>query len=82
MTKTFTPNDVIRYIYQETSEEENQEIEQAFLCDTELLGIYKDYNSIIKQLDAVVKYPSERSTENILKYSRSLNFDSVDRYFE
>ena len=33
MTKTFTRNDLIRYIYQETTKKKKQEIEQELLLD-------------------------------------------------
>lgn len=36
MTRTFTQNDLIRYIYDETSQEESIEIQQAVLCDGRL----------------------------------------------
>ena len=76
MTKTFTQDDVIRYIYQETSEKENGEIEKAMLCDAQLQEMYKDFVSIKKDLNKSQKQPSEQVINNILNYSKSLNLPS------
>ena len=35
MIKTTTQHDVLRYVYNETSKEENPEIEQQIICDDE-----------------------------------------------
>ena len=40
MIQTFTQNDVIRYVYEETSEEENLLIQDALVHDTEMLEFY------------------------------------------
>ena len=37
MTKTFTPNDVLRYLYKETDAVESAELEQALVVRGELL---------------------------------------------
>ena len=36
MTQTFTQDDLIRYIYHETTEKETREIDRALICDSEL----------------------------------------------
>ena len=46
MIRTFTQDDVIRYVYHETSEEESQEIEKAMLCDAELQTMYKEISGV------------------------------------
>lgn len=71
MTKTFTPNDVLRYLYKETSSVENVEIEEALLVSSELLDQYVQLTSIKEQLDKVRKSPSDRTIEAILEYSKS-----------
>ena len=73
MTKTFTQDDVIRYLYQETSERENKEIEKELLCNAELQDIYKQLKGIVKNLDGTLMKPSEKVFENIMNYSKSLN---------
>ncbi|MCG8321232.1 MAG: hypothetical protein MI921_17145 [Cytophagales bacterium] len=77
MIKTFTPNDVIRYLYNETSEEENKAIAQALIIDAELLEIYMQLKQSAEKLDEIEKNPSENVINNILNYSKSKDLDSV-----
>ncbi|MDQ3395622.1 MAG: hypothetical protein M3512_16145 [Bacteroidota bacterium] len=72
MTITFTPDDLVRYLYKETSEKENKEISQALLFDAELLEMFKQLTSIKRELNYIVKTPSDRVVNNILQYSKSL----------
>ncbi len=76
MTKTFTQDDVVRYIYEETSEQENKEIEQALICDAKLQEVYKELNAVKKQLDHSLKQPSDSTVQSIMNYSKSLNLSS------
>ncbi len=76
MTKTFTQNDVIRYVYEETSERETKEIEKALLCDAKLEEMYKEIVSMKADLNKATKSPSDRVISNILNYSKSLNLPS------
>lgn len=76
MIRTFTLDDLIRYVYLETSEEENKEIENAMLFDTELETRYKDICGVKMRLDDIQEYPSRKATQNILNYSKSLNLHS------
>jgi len=73
MTKTFTQDDVIRYLYDETSDEEKKAIEQALVCDSQLLDRFQELSSVVRQFDAAKVQPSEKTVENILNYSKSLN---------
>ena len=72
MTKTFTQNDLIRFLYHETSEEETKEINRALLCDGELQTQYKDLNASKAMLDDVRLQPSANTVLNILSYARGL----------
>jgi len=76
MTKTFTQDDVIRYIYDETSETEKAEIEQALICDAHLQEMYKELNAVKRQLDHSLKQPSDSIIQSIMNYSKSLNLSS------
>lgn len=73
MIKTFTQDDVIRYVYEETSGSEREEIMQAIICDSELQNLYKEIVAVKTQLDESMKTPSDKVTQNILNYSKSLN---------
>lgn len=73
MTKTFTPNDVLRYLYRETNPVENTELEEAMILQSDLLDQYVQLTGIKEQLDQVRKSPSERTIQAILEYSNSNN---------
>ncbi len=79
MTKTFTQDELIRYIYRETSDQENNEIENALICDDVILEMYKKLKNTIKQLDKIEKSPSGQIIDKILDYSKSVNLNSVTR---
>lgn len=76
MIKTFTPDDLVRYLYKETSEKENREISQALLCDAKLLDMFKQLATMKRKLNFAVKNPSERVVNDILQYSRSFQLHS------
>ncbi len=67
MTKTFTQNDLIRYIYDETSPEESNEIQQAVLCD----GILNEELKSLIGTKAMLDELLETGTSSSLKSSRS-----------
>jgi hypothetical protein len=73
MTKTFTPDDILRYLYKETSKEENQQLEEALLCDADLLDTYLSMASTMALLDGVSGTPSKRTIDGILEYSQSID---------
>ena len=77
MTKTFTRNDLIRYIYQETTEREKQKIEQEFLLDNKLFEEYKNLAEVSMDLDRVDLSPSEKTIKKILNFSKSINLHSA-----
>jgi hypothetical protein len=72
MIKTFTQNDLIRFLYHETSEKETKEINKALLCDSELQAQYKELNAVRHELDSARLEPSAASVQNILHYARSM----------
>jgi hypothetical protein len=67
MTKTFTQNDLIRYIYDETSNAESSEIQQALLCNGSLQEEYKSLSGVISMLDELL----ETSPSSSVQSSRS-----------
>lgn len=71
MIKTFTQDDVVRYIYEETSEKENAEMISAMLFDDELADTYASLKDILLSLDLATKEPSDKSIEAIISYSKS-----------
>ena len=71
MTKIFTQNDVLRYIYNETSEDENIEIEKALLIQVPLRDFYSDMIEVKLQLDKLEVVAPQRVVNKILEYSKS-----------
>jgi hypothetical protein len=73
MTQTFTStqNDVVRYLYNETSNQENTLVEEALLFDKELLNFYLDCSDLKSGLDKIQLSPSDRAIERILSYSKN-----------
>jgi hypothetical protein len=71
MIKTFTQDDLIRYLYHETTEKEEQEINKALLTDTELRAMYTSMLAIKKEMDASHVEPSAKTVLNILSNSKS-----------
>lgn len=72
MIKTFTQNDLIRYIYHETTETEEREINKALICDSELQMQYKELVATKLKLDESSLEPSAGVVSNILHYARGL----------
>ena len=73
MIKTFTPNDVVRYLYKETSQTENREFEKAMICRSDLLDDYVQLETITTLMDKIQKSPSARVLQGIMDYSNSIN---------
>ena len=71
MIQTFTQHDVIRYVYQETTEIEDLLIQDGFVHDSEMLEFYLDTLDVKAGLDKSYCQPSERSIDNILTYSKN-----------
>jgi anti-sigma factor RsiW len=71
MIKIFTQTDLIRYLYQETTEEEKKEIEKALQRDPELKTLFTELSAVRKELECAQLEPSEATVRNILDYSRN-----------
>jgi len=78
MIKTFTQDDLVRYMYKETTAEENAEIELAMLFDEKLSEEFTELQSVVESLDYAQKSPSDRMIDAILSYSKSYHLHSVD----
>jgi hypothetical protein len=62
---------LIRYLYQETTEEEKKEIETALLRDSELQRSYNELVSLVNEINDAALEPSSRTVLNIMSYSRN-----------
>jgi peptidyl-tRNA hydrolase len=72
MTQTFTTqlNDVVRYVYNETSKKENAIIEESLARDVHLLDFYLDSLNIKAEMENIIMIPSDLSISKILAFSR------------
>jgi hypothetical protein len=80
MTKPFTPNDLIRYIYQEMSEGENEKLVQALRVDGSLMQEYLEMLSTIEQLDDLILEPSEKVVKSILRKAHSTGLEKIKSF--
>ena len=69
MKQTFTQNDLLRYIYKETSMTETYEIRRALAEDALLRNEYDSLLEGYKMLPKVKFQPSRTAIQNILDYS-------------
>jgi len=79
MIKLFTQNDLIKFLYHETSVEETKEINKALMCDAELQAMYNELKTTMSELDRDQTEPSSSAVLNILAYSRSFEAKSASK---
>jgi hypothetical protein len=77
MTKTFTQNDIIRYLYNETNQKETQSLREQLLIDEELREHYAALSQIVHNVAGIHLEPSQSSLAKVLDYSKNLNLHSV-----
>jgi len=73
MTKTFTYDDVVRYLYSETTEDENYSIVEALALDDDLMNFYLDSLEIKNQMNKIVRNPTEQTIGKVLNYSQQFS---------
>lgn len=77
MIKLFTPNDLIRYIYQEMTEFEQEKLVQALHQDESLMQEYVEMLSTLEQLDQIKLQPSEKVVTAIKSRAKSTGLERV-----
>lgn len=77
MTKPFTPNDLVRYIYQEMPEVEQELLVQALHSDDSLMQEYIEMLSTIEQMDQIQLQPSEKVVQAIKSRAQSTGLERV-----
>ena len=80
MTKPFTPNDLLRYIYQEMNEGEHEKLVQALREDGSLMQDYLEMLSTIDQLDELMLEPSDKVVKGILKKAKSTGLEKINSF--
>ncbi len=77
MIKSFTPNDLVRYIYQEMPEVEQELLMQALHSDQALMQEYVEMLSTIEQLNQIRPEPSEKVVIAIKLLAHSTGLQKV-----
>lgn len=77
MIKPFTPNELIRYIYQEMTEVEQELLVQALHSDDSLMQEYVEMLSTIEQMDQIQLQPSEKVVQAIKLRAQSTGLERV-----
>ncbi len=77
MTKTITEDDVLRYLYKETSHEENLAIEKQLIVNSSLMDFYNQTKDTISKVSELQLEPSFNFQNRIMAYSGSLKFESI-----
>jgi hypothetical protein len=71
MTEIFTQNDVLRFIYNDLSIDEKQQVSNAILLDMSLMDFYQKTLEAKSYMECSTKEPSEHTVLNILNYSKT-----------
>lgn len=71
MKQTFTTNQLIRFMYKETSASETFAIKKALSSSIELMEEFKLLQSAHQQLPKVKFNPKRSTLQKILRYSKS-----------
>ena len=71
MTKTFTQDDVVRYVYEETSPEENLLIEDAMMSEPELMTFFLEALELRALMNKIERQPRVSTVQAILAYSQN-----------
>jgi RecB family exonuclease len=77
MIKTFTPDDLLRYLYEDTSVEESKEIEIALLTDERLQEEWEQLQNDFELLDNLLLEPSGAVTDRIMHWAGAMNMAAL-----
>lgn len=70
-TCTSIQNEIIRYVYQETTSSENQVIEEQIAGDMDSLDFYLDCLAMKEEMEKIHLIPKDVTLERIFSYSRN-----------
>lgn len=71
MIKTFTKNDLLRYLYDELPNQEREEMMHAQLTDSEVEHDTEELEDVKQLLDGFRMKAPQEAVDKILAYSRS-----------
>jgi anti-sigma factor RsiW len=73
MHKTFTQEDLVRFLYGEMNAEERMEMREAFQEDADLKAEFLALKETKESLDTARLSPSEMSVQNVMAYAKALS---------
>ncbi len=73
MKKIYTQEDLLKYIYKETTHQENKSIELALIFDDTLESQYRKLLEGVNVLNQISERPSEESIDTILQFAKETN---------
>ncbi len=71
MIKTFTQDDVVRYVYEETSPEESLLIEDALMSEPDLMTFFLEALELRALMNKIERQPRPNTVQAILNYSKN-----------
>ena len=73
MTKTFTQNDAIRYVYGDLTTSEKSDFEDAMMLNPALRNDVNELMLLQNDLDRAAIKPSQKIIDDIMNYAKSFN---------
>ena len=70
MQRSITKNQLLQFIYSESSETDTIRIKEALHVDSYLNDTYKELKTAIQRLPRLRKNPANKTLQSILTYSR------------
>lgn len=77
MTKTFTEDDLVRFIYGETTPAESKAIENAIMCDSVMQDSYRKLKETVSLLENGMRSPRREVVNKILNISKNFGDQPV-----
>ncbi len=77
MIKTSTENELIRFLYKESSQNEETEINRALAEDKDLQEDLFSFSAMIEKLNKLTIKAPERAVNKILAYARQSDMESA-----
>ena len=71
MIKTFTQDDVVRYVYEETSPEESLLVEDALMSEPDLMTFFLEALELRALMNKIERQPRPNTVQTILNYSKN-----------
>jgi len=79
MIKTFTRNDIFRFLYGEMTGAEEDEFRMSLTSDNDLREDLQDFQTLKEDMEKTMISPPERTINSILEFSRNYNVKSIGR---